>query len=274
MTPSKRILIVPVNYNSYDYLDSYLKSVSEAWDMARDECRLTVYIADNSTKPEEVVLSKYNIPDLKIIRLDNPGYFGGALHIINNCLNVDDYDYVIISNVDMTFELSALKSLVNLNLSDDVGWISPYRFSERYNSPIFVEKENRPSKWKIKALMWLFKFPMLHRIQKTRATKRYKTLATENHLRPKRIYSGCGSCFILTKRFFESYPRLHYPLFLYGEEIFIAELARTANLTVRYEPSIRLTNIGEISTGNVNSKTICNYNYKALKYLYNRFFND
>ncbi len=268
----KKILIVPVNYNSYDYLDSYLKSVSEAWNLAKDECELTVYIADNSTKPEDIDLSQYNLPDLRIKRLDNLGYFGGALHVINNCVEVKDYDYVIISNVDMTFYNTALKALCDLKVSPDVGWISPYRYSERHKGPIWVEKTDRIPKWKMKLLMWLFKHPHIHKIQKKRAAKRYRDIATADFLVSKEIYCGCGSCFILSKAFFNVYTNLEYPIFLYGEEIFIAELATIAHLKVRYEPSIKLTNIGEVSTGTVDSKRICQYNYEALNYLYNRFF--
>ena len=267
----KKILIVPVNYNSYDYLKSYLKSVSEAWNMAKDECELTVYIADNSTKPEDIDLSQYNLPDLRIKRLDNLGYFGGALHVINNCVDVKDYDYVIISNVDMTFYNTALKELSKLKNPPDVGWISPYRYSEKYNKPIYVEKKTRPTKLKMWLQMHIYRSKWIYHFQHRFVSKRHRDATTIQHPRST-IYMGCGSCFILTKSFFKSHHRLDYPVFLYGEELFIAELCREANLKVIYEPSVKAVNIGAVSTGELPSSTFLKYNHDAIKYIYQRFF--
>lgn len=267
----KKVLIVPVNYNSYDYLKSYLKSVGEAWNMAKDGCELTVYIADNSTKPEDIDLSQYNLPDLKTKSLDNLGYFGGALYIINNCVNVADYDYVIISNVDMTFDKTALKALSELEIQSNVGWISPYRYSEKYNKPIYVEKKARPTKLKMWLQMQIYRSKWMYNFQHKSASKRYRNATTIQHPRST-IYMGCGSCFILTKFFFKNYHRLDYPVFLYGEELFIAELCREANFKVIYEPSVKVTNIGAVSTGELPSSTFLKYNHDAIKHIYQRFF--
>lgn len=267
----KKILIVPVNYNSYDYLDSYLKSVSEAWNIAKDECELMVYVADNSTKPKDIDLSQYHIPDLIIKHLDNLGYFGGALYVINNCVNVADYDYVIISNVDMTFDNTALKALSELKIPSNVGWISPYRYSEKYNKPIYVEKKVRPTKLKMWLQLQIYRSKWIFNFQHKFVSRRYRNATTIQHPRSA-IYMGCGSCFILTKSFFQSYNNIDYPVFLYGEELFIAELCREADLKVIYEPSIRVKNIGAISTGNLPSSTFLKYNHDAIEYIYKRFF--
>lgn len=267
----KKILIVPVNYNSYDYLDSYMKSISEAWENAKNDCELTVYIADNSTKPEDFDITRYGLPDVRIKHLDNLGYFGGALYVINNCVNVDDYDYVIISNVDMTFDKTAIFYLSKSQIQSDVGWISPHRYSEKYHKTLYVEKKNRPSKFRIWSQSQVFRSKWLYEFQRRIVSKRYHTAKDIEH--PKSIiYMGCGSCFILTKTFFQTYRNISYPIFLYGEELFIAELCRNAKLKVLYDPSIKITNVGAISTGELATTTFLKYNHEAVQYIYERFF--
>ena len=51
-------------------------------------------------------------------------------------------------------------------------------------------------------------------------TKRYRSNEA------KYIYAGHGSFIILTKAFFQNYSNIAYPMFLYGEEIYLAELIR------------------------------------------------
>lgn len=269
----KKILIVPVNYNSYDYLDSYLKSVSEAWNLAKDECELTVYVADNSTKPEDIDLSQYNLPDLRIKRLDNLGYFGGALHVINNCVDVKDYDYVIISNVDMEFFPDFLQTLSAITFPQNTGWISPYRFSKKYNKPLTLgEKKTRKPILQLILLLLYFKCPYIVK----KRWNRNKRNRSANIIQPPttrtEIYYGCGSCFILSKTFFSKNPNISYPVFLYGEEMLVAELNRIHGLSTYYEPELKVFDVGNISTGNINIKRICDYNYSAIKYILSKFY--
>lgn len=268
MTASKKILIVPVNYNSYDYLDSYLKSVSEAWDMAKNECELTVYIADNSTKPEDVDLPQYNLPDLKIKRLDNLGYFGGALYVINNCVNVADYDYVIISNVDITLDLSFFAELSNLQSDNNVGWIAPMIYSSDENRDRNPKIIARPSKKRLSLLKTMYQFPFLHSIYTKTFYKRKKLL----HYAPRDIYAGHGSVVILTKNFFNKYPRIEYPIFLFGEEIFLGELCRKAQLSTIYRPSIKVLDSEHASTSQMKSAFYYKCNYDALSYILKEFY--
>lgn len=53
---------------------------------------------------------------------------------------------------------------------------------------------------------------------------------------------------------------------------FIAELCKDANLKVLYNPDLKLDEVGSVSTGKVNIKNICKYNFEGLKYNYNKFY--
>ena len=68
------------------------------------------------------------------------------------------------------------------------------------------------------------------------------------------------------------HPELHFPTFLYGEEIFFAELNRAAQLIVKYTPTLRISNIGNVSTGKVNQKQRAAWSKETLNVIQKQFF--
>lgn len=265
-----KILIIAVNYNSYKELYAYLQSIEEAVANMAIDCEVEVYVADNSLVKSEIDKQSYHNFELNIVSLDNMGYFGAAFYVVNNLVCIDQYKYVIISNVDISLERDCLQKLLCLNIPNHVVWLSPYRYSEKYDMPLCVERDKRIPKWKILLFLLVYKFYLFQIIQSYFTIHKYKN----KRIYPftKRIYSGCGSCFILTSYFFKYYPKLSYPVFLYGEEIFLAELLREKGLEAYYVPSVKIRNIGSVSTGLLGKKKLCLYNYKAIKYLYYRFY--
>ena len=55
------------------------------------------------------------------------------------------------------------------------------------------------------------------------------------------IYAPHGACVIFSKRFFSEGGSLDLPVFLFGEEICIAEAVRRLGLSVIYNPKLVLT---------------------------------
>jgi len=53
-----------------------------------------------------------------------------------------------------------------------------------------------------------------------------------------KIYAGHGSIMIFTKAFMMKNLDLEFPAFMYGEEIFFAELVRLSHLETIYVPNI------------------------------------
>lgn len=268
----KNIAVICVNYNSYSELQNYLYSLDNAIVSESLECTFDVYVVDNSSNKKTIDLHglKNIIP--KIIQLENNGYFGGAFYVINNLVEIQKYSYVIISNVDILFEQDFFINLSQLKLSDDIAWISPYRYSQKYNMPIFVEKLKRLPRWKMRLLLFLYKYPALKKMQHAFTMKRYERKSQLIPSSVQQIYAGCGSCIVLTSIFFKFYPQISYPVFLYGEEIFLAELIRLVNLKVLYVPSVKIVNIGSVSTGKIDFRRLCQYNYSALQYIYTNFY--
>ena len=86
------------------------------------------------------------------------------------------------------------------------------------------------------------------------------------------IYGGHGSFIILTKMYFERCGIINYPVFLFGEEIYLAEQCRQQGLKVVYDPTIAVKDTEHASTGNMPSRFYCNCNAKALEYIMSAFY--
>lgn len=266
----KKILIVCVNYNSYKELYDFLDSVDSSAELAKEHCRVKVYVADNSAEKQKVDTTLYSHIDIHVKLFGNLGYLGGAQAIINNIECITDYDYVIISNVDLLIHLDFIPRLTEIDIDMDVAWITPriYSLSEkRYRSP----KRIRYTKAKLKALLYMYRFPVL---QKLYVHFFYRMKTVNPPIYYHEIYAGHGSIMVFTRSFFQSYPQINYPIFLYCEELYFAELIRKANKKVQYMPTICVKDIDHVSTSKMKSDFYYSCNYKAVSYILQTFYNN
>ena len=262
-----RIVIYCVNYNSYDSLTDYLASIDKGASNVRDISTVKVVVADNTVP---CTLVKYNAQnfELEIIPIgENKGYFGAIKHLMEGC-SPENYDYSIISNVDVLLSEAFFSQLVSYKTSSDIGWIAPRIYSRTLNMDFNPQALQRYSCNKMKALKLLFKYPLLLRL-KQKLLHQYREIKTHE---AGPVYAGHGSLIILTTAFFRQCGIIDYPIFLYGEEIYLAELCRRSQLKVMYAPQIEVFDIGKISTGQIPTKQYCKYNYLALDYLIHHFF--
>ena len=144
----KKILIICVNYNSYDALHVFLESIDCAAKKVTQSMEIHVAIADNSSDIQEIEESVY--PDIhigKYVTKQNLGYLGGARFTLNKISETDynGYDYIAISNVDVTLDPSFFAQLETINLSN-VGWIAPSIISHKENKDRNPKILTRPSK--------------------------------------------------------------------------------------------------------------------------------
>ena len=86
------------------------------------------------------------------------------------------------------------------------------------------------------------------------------------------IYAAHGSFFIFSNNFFQ-YVSLNFPMFLFGEELYIAEIARKNNLRTIYNNNLKVFDEENISTSKLRSSEYCRLNRIALQYILQEFFN-
>lgn len=263
-----KILVVAVNYNSYEQLGDFLASVKKSIRVCKYPVEVEIVVADNSTQKETIQQQKEDLISLKVSKLDNLGYFGGAQFIINRIKDKNQYDYIAISNVDLKLNEDFFDKLSQYKCSTDTGWVAPSIFSLRENRD--KKSLHRPSKRQFQLLCLLFKFPIFFKLYRNSLYKRKrKSLdVTES----KEVYSGHGAFFLLTREFFIRNPRLDFKPFLFCEESYIAELLLNSSLKCMYEPSLKIWDEEHISTGKMNYKRMCKYNYEAHRFIYDKFY--
>lgn len=264
----KKIIIVCVNYNSYKELSLYLESINNAMNNVTDSI-VHVAIADNSSQRESISAEKYENLEINQYFQSNLGYLPGACNVLNNYVEVKEYDYVVISNVDLTIEESFFSNLEKKIFKDEVAWVATQIWTEQEKRDKNPKILNRCSKMKLELIRLLYKYPVLDYIYTNSLYLRKKARPQYSE---QDIYAGHGSFMMLTKSFFEEYDRIEYPLFLFGEEMFLAELIRNKKLTVRYVPDLCVIDKEHTSTSRMRKKEYYKYNLNSIDYILKNFY--
>lgn len=269
----KKFLFLLVNFESYPQLMNYLSSIDRAA-VRMPWARVEVWVADNTeTDFREIVLPTYASIEVYVCPYHrNTGYFGGASRLMKEVGDLAAYNYVVISNVDILLPVTFFEAMLQLQVGEKVAWIAPAIYSEKEGLDRNPELVYRPSTLKLRMLMTMYKYDVLIRLYnrllyRLRRKKKVAQARGEAY-----IYAGHGSFILLTQAFLRSTPSLEYACFLFGEEIFLAELVRKYNLKVLYAPSIKIQDIDHIATSKIDRKIYYQLKYKSVEYLYNTFF--
>ena len=261
------IAIYCVNYHTYDSLDNYLTSIDRAAETVVETAEITVLVADNTVPTKPVSYHPHHFKLHQLATGDNKGYFGAVSHAMQQ-VSPYAFDYSVISNVDVLLSETFFTALVSYPADSQTGWIAPAIYSESLHFDFNPQALSRYSLRKMQLLKWMFKYPLLLKLKQL-LMHRYKDVkACPSGI----IYAGHGSFIILTKTFFQRGGSIDYPMFLYGEEIYLAEECRQRQVRVVYVPEISVRDIGKVSTGKFSSRQYCQYNYQAISYLINRFY--
>lgn len=242
----KKILLICVTYHSDKELHTFLESVYRASQRVIGKMHVEIEVADNGQ--------------------ENKGYLGGALPIYN--AKAQGFDFVSISNVDLQLAEDFFEQLLTID-DKGIGWLAPDIYTNKINRHENPYVLNRPTKrnfciWNlIYSYTWIYRLYHRMYVWKGRQAKTYPSCD---------IYAGHGSFVLLTKAFVAHYPEMHFPGFMYGEEIYIAELMRAAELKVRYVPTLRIDNIGNINTAHIQQSQKSQWSKESLNAIYKQFF--
>lgn len=266
----KHIAIFCVVYNSYKELFAYIDSINSAAIYAKDS-GVDVYIADNTDKEfKDITVNGYEHINVKVYPFhQNLGYLGAIKKMMSkeNCAK---YDYVIVSNVDMTLRQDTLNTLVNNTYPADTGWIASSIISQRTGLDMNPRAINRYTTSKLKIMKWFYRHPLVYQLYSHTFHKLRRRRI--NTCKPRYIYAGHGSFMILTKEYFSRCGIINYPIFLYCEEIYIAEECALHGLKVIYNPNIHVDDIGKVSTGKAPKNDYYRWNIEGLTYVIDKYY--
>lgn len=223
--------------------------------------------------------------DFELLALDaNAGYFGAAKAGFDRFLERQGTipDWVIVCNHDVLIEdrdfftkLFAQDSLV-------AGVIAPriQSLPNRADQNPFMRRRPGRLRWTglrlcfssyRVAAIWDWLSRMRLALKAYRKSISRKPVGNQDASR-ERIYAPHGSFFIFSRRYFEAGGILDQTLFLYGEEIIVAETCRSLGLPVMYEPSLCVFHNEHTSTGRRISRFSYECQKKALQYIASRYF--
>lgn len=249
----KEIIAIGVNYKSSNETLGWLESLM----VCSDNDNVLAMIVDTSAEYTDATLKDMiaeRFPEAIYLNPDNNlGYFGGIRYgkkyLDDNGI---EFSALIISNVDLVFETEELGAAIKKYDRISTGVLAPSIISN--GKDINPYKIHRMTKAQLRRRILYLQCPYLQKpvdiIRKYLKRQRIKAEYEDG----QKIYMGYGACYVIFKRFFDLGGDLNLPLFLYGEEPFVSETCRRLNLDVIYASTIKIRDIGHVSTSQIPSK--------------------
>lgn len=282
-------LIIAVNYKTDDHAAQLARSLACYYDQD-----VSAVFVDNSERdnPEGFARMIHAVnPDVQCVKAPaNLGYFGGANFGLKSYLAHSPLpEWVIICNVDIEFrDPRFFATLRELEGTEGIGVVGPKIWSARFQRDVNPKIKERPTRRRMLFYKVIFgnyylqaayefvsaaKYGLKAQIRGARARmlKQPEDNVPSNGSHP--IYASHGSCMIFNRRYFVAGGSIEYPVFLFGEEIFVAETARQLGLSVVHCPQLWVFDKEHASTGGATrSRKVAGYMNEATQYLVQKYF--
>ena len=207
----------------------------------------------------------------------NLGYFGAANFGLMHYLKSNELaDATIICNTDIAFAkdsfFGSLKNILSTKEFDVLGPDIYSTFLKYHQNPYITKRLSRGIIKRYKFFtsnVFLYAlFTILHLIK----TKIIRSKMQAKIDQPMTTYAVHGSFMVFNKSYFTKGGTLHYPSFLFGEEIFVAETALKLNMKILYEPSLVVNHFQNTTTGTFKSAQTVKFMHQSYCYLLNTYF--
>jgi GT2 family glycosyltransferase len=289
-----KVVVISVNYNSDEAGLQFVSSLTKS--SAASEVDVSLVLVDNTERDSSGLFFErvhaYN-PDVVCIKAPkNVGYFNGARLGFNEYLQTNTLpEWVMVSNVDL--EINDVGFFQNLLIlcgtegTEDIGVVAPSiwsNVSKRDLNPYCYYKTSQKMMHLYRVIYrsyYTYNLFVLLSIIKSGIRRIFCTkksgdrmLTSERTLTSQQdIYAPHGACLLFSKLYFERGGTLNYPMFLYGEEFFVAETAKKLGLRIVYDPRLRMISNDHVSTGRFpRSRQIASYHYESTVFVVDAYF--
>jgi GT2 family glycosyltransferase len=275
------VLVIAVNYRSALSVLDLLESMRQIDALA---C-VSVTIADNSScieRIKEIEGKAQRLPNVKVIASSlNQGYFGAARLAFDQYVSERPLpDWVVVCNHDVLIEDRdffakllridpAAVGVVAPSIRTTPGGLEQNPFMRRRPGRLgWAKLQLVSSNYRIARIWdWLWR-----RKSRVKSWTGIPKSSLQQKGQRESVYAPHGSFLIFSRRFFASGGFLDANLFLYGEEISVAEICRELGLPVIYDPCLQVIHAEHNSTGSVLNRFTYQCQRNSVRYLASRYW--
>jgi GT2 family glycosyltransferase len=272
-------LLVTVNYKSEQSTLELLASLSRLNGFSS----LDVIVVDNCSGEEKLSQLRTAIAPLPNVQLlvsaTNRGYFGAAnfacdhyvaqghelpgwIIVCNHDVIIDDQDFLIklhSKDYNSAGLLAPRVRLVASGTDQNPFMLRPPDWWRRFTMRFY-------SSWYPLGLLWDWLSRQKRSLYKTVFSCSARAIEV-----PQQIYAAHGSFFIFSRSYFMAGGLLDDSLFLFGEEIAVAETCRRLGLKILYDPGLHVLHDEHSSVGPGMSRTAYQYHRKSVRHLFSKY---
>ncbi len=156
----------------------------------------------------------------------------------------------------------------------EIGVVAPSIISNYRQADLNPKIIKKVPKAKFLIFKTIFSNDLLFRIQNKINTYKYrkKRILDKSVYHMKNIYAPHGAFIIFTKEYFDRGGSFDYPIFLFGEEIFVAESCLQLSLHVVYDQELKILDNDHGSTGKEKIAFIRREHKKAIKFILDNYY--
>ena len=272
------ILIIAVSYGGSPNIPAYLASLQR-----QDVSDWHLIVVNNSGDPFEArELRRMTSTDQRVAVLEpgaNLGYFGAIRWALKEAEWLAPW--LIISNTDVeVLSTDAFSRLERIHQETNVppAVVAPSITSRRTGRDQNPLMERRPRLSELRRRRFMLASPTVAQlaILGSAARRRLPQLGRPAPTASggREIYAPHGSFMAIHQSYFAGGGDLEYPLFLFGEESYVADQCWRAGLRVLYVPGIMVAHLEHQQTRLLRPRHLLRLSGAAAKYAYDAFFAD
>ena len=244
-------------------------------------------VVDNASGEEHLHILRGEVSGLQNVELlessTNRGYFGAARFGLDRYLSSGHNlpDWVIVCNHDVVIQNKEFLSKLLLQDPSSLGVIAPriHAMPGDVDQNPFMQR--RPGWLRWMSLRFIYSAygvnTLWHWLARQKGAlrsilgPRIGKFLTGDSINKRQIYAPHGAFIIFSRRYFELGGELDGNLFLYFEEISVAEICRSLGLRVVYDPSFCVVHNEHQSTGERVTRFSYECHTRALRYVRSRY---
>lgn len=235
-----------------------------------------IVLVDNSSEHDKELCENVKEKAIYIDSHNNLGYFNGAAYGLHEIEKKYSFDWIVVSNVDLRLNTTNVDYL--LDKFNKAGVIAPSITSYDTGLDKNPYRLHRQSKRAVQIKKISFSNRIFANFFSSLSNFRNKLIRIKYKKKKKceegtAIYLPYGAALFFSAKYFSSGCKIDFPLFLFGEELYVAEQARRAGVNIVYVPSIEFINYEHASTSKLSNEVIIRRNYDAMKFILEEFYN-